>query len=562
MSLVKLVGITKPVIDDVDTAEDLVAYAARVSNPANQNNNLTSGKLLKYLINNEHWSPLEMVHVVMEINTTRDIARQILRHRSFSFQEFCIAGDSTISVMSKSGKKYRLPIAKLYEMQQAGSLVRDLRVRSYNTETKLLEYFPIKEVFSTGKREVLTLTLDNGKSIKATKEHKFLTRDGFTVLEDICVGDFLAHNGEYAYQNKDWLIDAKQCAIDTGTGLQGIADLAGCSYDTIRKWLRVHGLQFTKQEVASYTSIWNKGLPKEQQPMYGKAHSNETRERMRESAKSGEASNLYSSGEYTKDKLSFRRRVAQIARGSLNTLKHRQDNKCALCGRSIAEVDDTNLGIEVDHILPVSTHPEIALEECNMQAVCLFPCHGEKSRQESSQMAQTIIYSKVISISQEGITDTYDLEVDHSSHNYVANGIITHNSQRYADARNMSFRKREARLQDQKNRQNSIETSDDELSSVWDAYQTRVQHEAVKAYDWAIRNGLAKEQARVVLPEGMTNSRLYMAGTLRSWLHYCLLRRDNGTQKEHREIAVEALKVLSAEFPSITEIVNEKESIP
>lgn len=222
MSLVKLVGITKPVIDGVDTAEDLVAYAARVSNPANQNNNLTSGKLLKYLINNEHWSPLEMVHVVMEINTTRDIARQILRHRSFSFQEF---------------------------------------------------------------------------------------------------------------------------------------------------------------------------------------------------------------------------------------------------------------------------------------------------------------------------------------------------SQRYADARNMSFRKREARLQDQTNRQNSIETSDDELSGVWDAYQTRVQHEAIKAYDWAIRNGLAKEQARVVLPEGMTNSRLYMAGTLRSWLHYCLLRRDNGTQKEHREIAMEALKVLSVEFPSITEIVNEKESI-
>lgn len=221
-SLVKLVGITKPVIDGVDTAEDLVAYAAKVSNPANQNNNLTSGKLLKYLINNEHWSPLEMVHVVMEINTTRDIARQILRHRSFSFQEF---------------------------------------------------------------------------------------------------------------------------------------------------------------------------------------------------------------------------------------------------------------------------------------------------------------------------------------------------SQRYADARIMSFTKREARLQDQKNRQNSIETSDDELAGIWDAYQTRVQHEAIKAYDWAIRNGIAKEQARVVLQEGMTNSRLYMAGTLRSWLHYCLLRKANGTQKEHRVIAVEALKILVVEFPSITEIINEKESI-
>jgi thymidylate synthase (FAD) len=85
---VKLVAISKPTIDDCATAEELVAYCARVSNPANQNNHGTSAKLLRYLIDNAHWSPLEMVHMTMEINTTRDIARQILRHRSFSFQEF------------------------------------------------------------------------------------------------------------------------------------------------------------------------------------------------------------------------------------------------------------------------------------------------------------------------------------------------------------------------------------------------------------------------------------------------------------------------------------------
>ena len=220
---VKLVAITKPVVEGIDTAEDFVAYAARVSNPANQANTLTTGKLLKYLITNEHWSPLEMVHVVMQIDTTRDIARQILRHRSFSFQEF---------------------------------------------------------------------------------------------------------------------------------------------------------------------------------------------------------------------------------------------------------------------------------------------------------------------------------------------------SQRYADAREMSFTTREARLQDSKNRQNSIENSDEDLESVWQAYQVRVQHESIRAYDWAIRNGIAKEQARAVLPEGMTKSRLYMAGTLRSWLHYCLLRRDNGTQKEHRQHAVDALDILIQQFPSITHItLNEEESI-
>jgi thymidylate synthase (FAD) len=85
---VKLIAITQPTIEGCTTAEELVAYCARVSNPANQNNHTTSSKLVRYLINNQHWSPLEMVHLVMEITTTRDIARQILRHRSFSFQEF------------------------------------------------------------------------------------------------------------------------------------------------------------------------------------------------------------------------------------------------------------------------------------------------------------------------------------------------------------------------------------------------------------------------------------------------------------------------------------------
>ena len=90
MQKIRLIGITQPNLENTDclTAEELIAYAARVSNPSNQNNNETAPKLLKYLAKNKHWSPFEMVHVVMEITTTRDIARQILRHRSFSFQEF------------------------------------------------------------------------------------------------------------------------------------------------------------------------------------------------------------------------------------------------------------------------------------------------------------------------------------------------------------------------------------------------------------------------------------------------------------------------------------------
>ncbi len=213
---VKLVAVTKPVIDGLNTAEDFVAYAARVSNPSNQMNTETSGKLLKYLVKNQHWSPFEMAHAVMEINTTRDIARQILRHRSFSFQEF---------------------------------------------------------------------------------------------------------------------------------------------------------------------------------------------------------------------------------------------------------------------------------------------------------------------------------------------------SQRYANVEDMGFQLREARLQDTKNRQNSLEVEDANLEAEWEYFQEELLEEVKEIYRWAIDNGIAKEQARAVLPEGLTNSRLYMSGSLRSWLHYCAIRTDKATQKEHRELADQALLILKKEFPSISELI-------
>lgn len=131
-------------------------------------------------------------------------------------------------------------------------------------------------------------------------------------------------------------------------------------------------------------------------------------------------------------------------------------------------------------------------------------------------------------------------------------------SQRYADVSNLSdeFVYREARLQDENNRQNSIETDDRELQKLWQEYQRDVIVSAKRAYKWALSNGIAKEQARAVLPEGLTISRLYVNGTLRSWIHYIELRSGHGTQKEHIEIARECAKVISDLFPYIREVVQ------
>ena len=147
----------------------------------------------------------------------------------------------------------------------------------------------------------------------------------------------------------------------------------------------------------------------------------------------------------------------------------------------------------------------------------------------------------------------------------IARQILRHRSfsfqefsQRYADpTKELEFVSREARLQDTKNRQNSIETDDKELQRFWNEYQQNVTKQAVKAYEWAITNGIAKEQARAVLPEGLTVSRLYMNGTIRSWIHYIELRSANGTQKEHMEIAKQCALEIAKVFPMITEYVQQ-----
>jgi thymidylate synthase (FAD) len=146
----------------------------------------------------------------------------------------------------------------------------------------------------------------------------------------------------------------------------------------------------------------------------------------------------------------------------------------------------------------------------------------------------------------------------------IAHQVVRHRSfafqefsQRYANPAEFGdqFVTREARLQDTKNRQNSIEIdSDEDIHYAWAAKQQEVIDKAREVYDWAIANGIAKEQARVVLPEGNTKTRLYMNGTLRSWVHYIELRGANGTQKEHMDIAKACAKVISEIFPLINEL--------
>lgn len=144
----------------------------------------------------------------------------------------------------------------------------------------------------------------------------------------------------------------------------------------------------------------------------------------------------------------------------------------------------------------------------------------------------------------------------------IAHQILRHRSfafqefsQRYATTSNY-VTNREARLQDAKNRQNSIEVDNLELQKEWEYQQQSTLHFAKKAYQWALDNGIAKECARVVLPEGLTMTKIYIAGTVRSWIHYCQVRTDKGVQKEHREIALECWRILTDYFPDVKGLID------
>jgi thymidylate synthase (FAD) len=163
------------------------------------------------------------------------------------------------------------------------------------------------------------------------------------------------------------------------------------------------------------------------------------------------------------------------------------------------------------------------------------------------------------------IFETVSITMEINTTRDIARQILRHKSfsfqefsQRYADPTQLGWTAREARLQDIKNRQNSIEMdynddSNENLIHTWELAQIQVMELALKNYNWAIENGIAKEQARALLPEGLTNSKLYMAGTLRSWIHYTELRMANGTQKEHREVATSAFNELCNHFTFLKE---------
>lgn len=208
----------------------------------------------------------------------------------------------------------------------------------------------------------------------------------------------------------------------------------------------------------------------------------------------------------------------------------------------------------------ISSSHDNLIEEIAMMARVSNPSNQNNSKTSEKLVKYLIKHKHWSPFEMVSLT----LEIDTTRD--IAHQIVRHRSfafqefsQRYADPAAMGFpyELRETRLQDETNRQNSVETDDEILNKHWIQQQKRVMDVADGVYKWAIGVGIAKEQARAVLPEGLTKSRLYMAGTLRSWIHYVDVRTTPGTQKEHLEIARQCGYIIEPFFPMIKDFIHD-----
>jgi len=575
-------------------AERIIARHARVStkNPDREEYK----KLITYCIHHGHWSILEQAAASFELVTTRAISPQILRHRSFAFQEACITGDSLISFElpnrhTKNRKRhYTRSISYLYDRFYFGAApiisrwgpedkrrislkdrIQNMRIRVFDQSTKEFITSNIVNIYKTGVKHCYEITFSNGKKVKSTLDHKFLTKDGFASIKEILnlkvtntnivaipserMDTLFATNGIPVYQDKEWLLKTKEACIASGTGLKGIAEAAECSTHTIRKWLKKHSISFTKKEVSSYTPAWNKGLRYKGKPL-----SEETKSKIRAKARRGSDSNLWRGGVDRNE----RQKICDFISTHRRSLLESAHFKCNKCGSSRK--------LELHHKLPVYSHPEKAYDLSNIEVLCK-KCHSAvhktaghctEWRKRSRGNKLTVRWTTVSSITYLGLLDTYDLEVAHESHNYVANGVVVHNSQRYCNPlevlqdAHVQPSEFSIRMQAEKNRQSSSIEADYQLVESLRKRIASIDHEIREIYKDMLENGIARECARNILPL-YTPTRLHMSGTIRSWVHYVGLRGQPDTQLEHRQIALSIGRILSDQLPVISEALSESE---
>ena len=483
-------------------------------------------EILKQYNTEEECEIIKQYFKVFKYNVDLPTRSQMVRHR-VSWQELCISGESKIT--TSQGTR---TIKELYEIQERQkskySDVKYPSIKCYDEDKGLFVKAKIKEVFYTGKKEVLEAKIQFGSEgknriIKSTKDHKFLTKSGWKALEDIAIGEYVAINGKPLYQDYDWLKLQKETFLKKGIGMKGMAVELGINYNTLKAWIHKHNLHYTQKETSSTYTVWNKDIKGEDSHSYGRVLDNTVREKI--------SKKLAKELGHTKGGHRSRYSSYWEADFRKTPLLDKFGYKCAKC--------DCKENLEVDHIKPCFSHPELAFDEDNVQILCK-ECHREKSIEDAVLSKQTIKFGMLISKDLVGIEDTYDMEIDHKSHNYVANKILVHNSRRYVSGSRVPF---EFYVSE---KMKDVVTSNYFDQKIGDnIYRKEIETEfdiedliniSLTFYKEAIKQGIKPQEARRIIPQA-AYTQIWGAFQPKQLENYFKLRLDESSQWEIRMVS-------------------------
>jgi thymidylate synthase (FAD) len=445
-------------------------------------------------------------------------------------------------------------------------------------------------VFYNGKKPLYKITTSSGRELKCTKEHKLYDGNSFVPLENIIdlkidadnnVVDYrpspIGVNGLPLHQSYEFLHNHKIESIKNGKGLQYIADKANVSYHTIRKWLKHYGLSYTKKEVAQYTEIWNKGKSEEYKLPRRTATQ---RQYMRDITPKGKNHHSYKGGG----------RCERLLIQSY--INNRRKDIYDKCGEYCNDCKKTHISLELHHVEEVTRNPYKAYDLDNIVPLCK-KCHQKRhrilrkvdyeviydldnfdwvgirpkdykdhpyngfrfKRKNSKDTAKKVIpkhtynMDNIVSVEYIGLEDTYDLEIESTNHNYVANKIMVHNSQRYSEV--VHFEKVELRKQAKSNRQSSADVIED-AAIIRESENFLADGQIL--YNDLLEHGVARETARMILPE-TAQSIVIFNGNIRSWISLLNQRLHHTAQKEARQVAESVKQIFLHHCPIISEML-------
>jgi thymidylate synthase (FAD) len=550
----------------------MIINAARVSyGKSKETLDEKDEKLIKYLVEHKHTAPFRHPQLQFRIECPIFVERQLFKHQI----GLCLAGDSEIYFLQSSGSIQKIKIKDLFykwengrphqntikdkEYQKRRTRLKNIRV--LNEETGFFEVAHIKDVFKSGIKEIFEIVLENGKKIKCSEYHKIFTKDGWkTINNGLSLADFVGTNGLKVagngnYRSFDYLNECRK----NGWSVKQIADDCDVSYHTIRKWLKIHKLSFTKEEVCFKrgNKPWNDGVTGYSLNFTEEGYKNKLYHAKR-MVKKGKDSHFWRGG-ITKE----RNLIGAWSTKNAHKVHQKYNFTCQQCSQSSGT-------LHAHHIIPVAQDPSKGMDFNNLITVCeechkkihfslenemnfaskvlskdFIPFEYKKRIGRESNKNLKVNFSKIVSILKIGTEEVFDIEIDGKWKNFVANGIVVHNSAnsisgRYVDFSDNYFEIQSLRRQSLSSKQGSEGILD--RSDLIEKIKTHINNSA-SLYKELCDAGTAKEQARVILPLCLETQFIW-TGSLLAFIHFWNLRLKKDTQEETRTLALEMLNLV------------------